>query len=276
MPWRKNTPFLLFVVVITSISTVIALRAGLNSSNPSEEVLILVDRYGLPLVVLVLGAIWLRPKLDRLIDIVLRTFEKTTTIERKDEEKTRNYSENLPAYIDVAGQITRLLRDYMRDVEADRCYVFQYHNGGHNVAGLDFVKCSNTHEVVARGITPQMGNLQSLPISMFFLWNKRIVDHNFVQCADIQCFADEGDYTSYEILKNQDIKSVYVVGIYDLTNKVPLGFIGVDYCRDYYPMDDEQFERLIDLAGKVSALLCVAEYSQCQMLSHAVKERPRG
>lgn len=263
MSWKKPAINGITIILVTLILVFFIPK---DTSWSLEYVLQLVDRYGLPLVVFVLVALWLKPNVDRIINIILDLLERTSNIEKKDEKKVQKYQDHFIEFMDISAQINQLLREFLNECGADRAYLFQYHNGGHAVNGLDFVKCSNTHEVVSRGTKPQITGLQNLPVAMFHMWNQRVVGRSALACADVGCLAEEGDNTSYEMLKMQGIKSIYVVGVYDLAGVVPLGFVGVDYCKEQFAMDDAELEKLRDVSSKISALLCVSEYMQCSML----------
>ena len=56
--------------------------------------------------------------------------------------------------------------------DADRIAVFEYHNGGKTITGVDFKKCSNTYEAVGKRIEEKHQEYQNIPISVNFLWNK--------------------------------------------------------------------------------------------------------
>ena len=214
----------------------------------------LVKEHGLPLILLLLLASWLRPKLDRIFDIALR-------IDGKDEKKARDLPGRIFNVMRINEQVMAILRDILSEFSASRVYVFSYHNGGHSLTGLDFAKASCTHEVVSLGTRPQQALLQNLPVTMFCAFNRRVLDGKGVRCENIDCFKNS-DPSTYETLRMQSIRSIYCVGLYAHGGQ-PIGFLGIDYCDDTYSMGDEEFHEMESLAARVATLMCLASNPLC-------------
>ena len=108
--------------------------------------------------------------------------------------------------------------------EADRCYIFEtkYDDSGREIA-------VNTHEWCAQGVTPQKANLQSVPLDVLSPWMTAFSNSNYVIIKDIEEIKKESP-DLYDVLKPQDIKSLYVVPL--KINDRLSGFIGVDNPRN--------------------------------------------
>lgn len=213
-----------------------------------RETLNMISEFGLAVVLLILLIFWIRsiiiwfkPKIN---DIWERALSK--------EEHTKQFRDNFRRRINSSLQINNCLNRILNFTNADRAFIFEFHNGGHNIAGVDFAKASNTYEALRMGVKPQMPNLQSLPLGMFAPFIKGAV--NGVINKKIDDFKKEGDLSSFYALSEQGIKSIYVVGLYDEYDN-PIGFVGLDYCTEDRYITKEGKIKMKQLAGKLSVML---------------------
>lgn len=108
--------------------------------------------------------------------------------------------------------------------EADRCYVFETK---YAPAGTDIVV--NTHEWCAPGVIPQKDRLQSVPYAVVSPWMDAFASATSVTINDLEDIRNISP-DLYDILKPQDIQSVFVVPLH--INGLLSGFIGVDNPRN--------------------------------------------
>jgi len=150
-------------------------------------------------------------------------------------------------------KISNLLESILKEYNADRIYIFQYHNTGYFKTGLSQLKFSNTYEICANGIEPEKKQLQNIPISLVPFWNYQVRDkqHMFYETIDNIKAQDSG---TYEILKLQNVKSIYNIGLYT-EEGFPIGYFGIEYCRNRRNLNFEERMALIDDAEKISRLL---------------------
>lgn len=98
----------------------------------------------------------------------------------------------------------------------ERTYVFeQNQNGGDD----------NTYEWCAPGVHPEKENLQNLPPEVCAKWYRCFEDGKDIMIQDLEEIK-ESDPLQYENLKQQGIRSLVVVPLYD--NGKVIGFYGVD------------------------------------------------
>jgi hypothetical protein len=214
----------------------------------------LVNSYGLPLILLFLLGKWLKPKVDKAFEVAMRLDES--------EERRRKYPLRMLKVMDINEQVMDMLRAILVEFECSRITIFSYHNGGHNITGLDFARCSCTHEAVSLGTIPIQPLYQALPVTMFGSFNKRVITGEGVRCVSIDCFK-ETDTSTYETLKLQNIKSVYCAGLY-AHNGIPIGFMMLDYCSEEKELSADEWSDLKDLAARVATLLCMCN-SLCKI-----------
>ncbi len=61
----------------------------------------------------------------------------------------------------------------MSEMNADRAYILQFHNGGHYMSGRSQQKFSCTHEIVQRGISRECDSSKNHIVSNFLCIHKR-------------------------------------------------------------------------------------------------------
>lgn len=137
-------------------------------------------------------------------------------------------------------RINELLKELLINLKADRVYINMYHNGGTFSNGIPFIKTTNTYETTSLGIVPQIKNFQQLPISIFAYFNKAIVLKKLLTITDVEVYQDI-DVSTYEILKTKEVKSTYIIGLYN-QQAIPIGFMGLEFCRNQVSLDSIDIE----------------------------------
>lgn len=118
--------------------------------------------------------------------------------------------------------IDKLIRDSLKQigefVEADRSYVFSY----------DFVNntTSNTYEWCAKGIDPEINNLQNVPIEFIPQWVDAHKKGEAFYIEDVSLLPHDGENGLRAVLEPQGIKSL--IAIPKIKNNELIGFIGFD------------------------------------------------
>ena len=101
---------------------------------------------------------------------------------------------------------------------ADRVYIFDWENNQKD-------SLSNTFEWCADEVTPEIDNLQAIPVSLMPNWVKRFENKEAIVINDLEA-TKYSEPEEYELLKTQEIRSLIAVPIY--ANHQMNGFIGVD------------------------------------------------
>lgn len=182
------------------------------------------------------------------------TLKQLKTIIDKGEKK---FKQNFNTVVINSQVINDLLDQTLYHLNADRIYIFQYHNGGSNIQGIPFARCSNTHERCEVGVEPHIQNYQNLPLAMYGFRNDVLANGSTISIPDIEAIKKE-DKSGYNLLKSQHIKSIYVVGLYTENEQI-LGFLGVDYVRDYKVLRPDQIDQLQSSAKLISNCITRSE-----------------
>jgi hypothetical protein len=128
---------------------------------------------------------------------------------------------------EVSQSVNKSLKEMSEFVKADRAYIFRY----------DFTKktCSNVYEYCSEGITPQIENLQDIPLEMMGDWVEINKKGGSIYYPDVQELP-ESDIK--EILQAHDIKSLFVIPA--MMQNECLGFVGFDFVKDYHNLSDTE------------------------------------
>ena len=168
-------------------------------------------------------------------------------------QHSKDLKEKRPQTIEKNNIIQQLLYKAMYEFGGDRAYIFEYHNGWHSISGIDFLKASNTYEVVKGTVQPQQLMMQNLPVGVFAFWNMKVLQKQII-CRNVEDISKE-DLWAYQVLKQQGVTSLYIIGLYDAKG-YPIGFLWIDYIKGTMPqMEDEKHREIERLSYQISGLL---------------------
>jgi len=136
--------------------------------------------------------------------------------------------------------VSRLLSVIGEGNEIDRVYIFEY----------DFVKntMSNTHEWCANGISPEMDNLQQIPVDLLPAWVERHKKGEMLIVENVSNL-NRNDAV-YQLLEPQGIKTLITIPL--TLNGECLGFVGFDSVKSVKIWSSDEITFLQVLAD----LLC--------------------
>ena len=141
----------------------------------------------------------------------------------------------------IDEMINKALQAIGEFVEADRSYIFQYFDNQ--------TLMSNTYEWCARGISPQIANLQQLPTAEFAWSTKKIIAGEVLVVPRVSELPDEAA-SEREILEMQDIQSLILIPL--VSGETLFGFIGFDAVRQEQQWPSSSVSILL-LAGGIIA-----------------------
>lgn len=144
-----------------------------------------------------------------------------TFLEHQSQEALANEGMRLALRASTPDKALNTILEYLGKAQhGERTYIFEK-----NEAGGD----DNTYEWVAKGVTPEIDNLQNLPPEICANWYRNFSEDKNIIIGDLEDIK-ESDPLQYENLKRQDIHSLVVVPLYDETKII--GFYGVDNPRE--------------------------------------------
>jgi PAS domain S-box-containing protein len=123
----------------------------------------------------------------------------------------------------------------------DRVYIFDF--------DFELYFCNNTYEWCADGISPEIENLQMVPLDLIPRWLQKFNNREYVYIPSIKDI-DEEFSAEKEILEPQGILSLVTSPMYYGNNLI--GFIGFDSVKHYKEWEPEIIN-LLKLAGDIIA-----------------------
>lgn len=158
--------------------------------------------------------------------------------------KFKDYAEN-------ANKIQILLYHILRSFAADRVSIYEYHNGGKNLQGIEFKKCSGTYEAVELEIKPIIKEMQNLPVSINPLWSKLLASKDAIRVPNVSTLSDNFLKSYLEV---QSIKTYYSILLIDYDHS-PIGFISLEFYNSIKILTDEEFNEFENISIKISTLI---------------------
>jgi signal transduction histidine kinase/CheY-like chemotaxis protein/PAS domain-containing protein len=124
--------------------------------------------------------------------------------------------------------INRSLRELGRFVGADRAYVFSY----------DWVNeiCTNTHEWCEEGVSPQIDELQALPIETIKIWSGTHKEGKSMNIPDVYELPE-----GHEVripLEQQEILSLIAIPM--MNGEECIGFVGFDSVKKHHTYSEKE------------------------------------
>ncbi|MFC4096728.1 sensor histidine kinase [Euzebyella saccharophila] len=140
---------------------------------------------------------------------------------------------------DIDQLINRSLKQIGEFVESDRSYIFSY--------DLENNTTSNTYEWCSEGITPEIENLQNIPVDFIPQWLEAHRAGKAFFVEDVSELPEDGEQGLRAILEPQGIKSL--ITIPKIKNNELIGFIGFDSVRQINKYNDNEKEILFVYAN---------------------------
>ena len=123
--------------------------------------------------------------------------------------------------------VNNSLKALLAETNADRAYVFRFHNGDAYYNGTHKNKFSCDYEVVKPGISTQATNLQNIPVTLYPEFINTVIN-NELYYADVDTIEN---IVLRVTLKEQGIKQIAVAPYF--RNDKLFAMIGVDYLNTY-------------------------------------------
>lgn len=119
------------------------------------------------------------------------------------------------------------LKYTMGKSNADRVYVYEFHNGDVYYSGGSQQKFSCSYEEVKEGISSEAQNSQNFRVSNFHHFIDRLINEEGFCCDTVDAIED---VTFKHLLQDRGVKSFYAVPIKTLSGKI-IGLLGIDYVK---------------------------------------------
>ena len=162
-----------------------------------------------------LGAIWLKDKLNnkKKPDMVIETLA-------------------------LSEIITNKIEDIREEVEADRVWITQFHNGGHFYpTGKSMAKFSVIYESVSTGVSSIQSNFQNIPVNLFSKSLNKLATEELIEISNYQ----DKKIATYGLKYAAEVyggKSGYLFAIKNIEGRF-IGVLGLDYTKKPVSLSEE-------------------------------------
>ena len=203
-----------------------------------------LKKHGLQNILLTMMVLFLTVVVARL------TFNPESLFNKMDEIKQKAHTESVMKRLNNEPQIREAVINLRSDLDADRVYILETHNGGENLANLPFLYVDLTY-AEPRGQTAWMEEeYRNVRLSRY-PWASEVFRQTYWS-GTVEVL-EELDPELYYRLKNEDVHFMASMMLYGTYN--PCGVVGVVYTDDNYPSDDTIKRVLMRYATTLSTLL---------------------
>jgi hypothetical protein len=143
------------------------------------------------------------------------------------KSKTTSMSEALEA----SALIDHQLDDIMQELNCDRVWIAQFHNGGHFYpTGKSIQKFSMFYEKYNPVLPPLQTTFQNIPVSLFGRALSQVHQNGELEILNVDI---EENTFGVDVLTSQfKTKSLCMVGLYDLNNHL-IGVMGISFIDEH-------------------------------------------
>ena len=165
------------------------------------------------------------------------------------ESKDPMYDEMV---IDV--QVDQQLRTLLANLECDRIWVTQFHNGGHFYSsGLSIKKFSVFYEVVSTGTSIIQHQFQNVPTSFFSRSLKEIADNNTLEITDMADLNNTA-YGLRDSARETGCQSIFMACLKTPSGKLH-GAMGVEFVKEKHRFTNVEKQAIKNAALYISGIL---------------------
>lgn len=175
----------------------------------------------------------------------------TEVIEQNNQQLFIEHNEQMQIRCNIKPLVTELLKNTINEMNADRAFVFELHNGSNNTAGLPFIHCTMTYEETARNIEPIDEDYQNLSLTRFS-FPEYLHEHD-LWFGTVEEFA----YIDKKLASRmQNNGATYLVITTIRSENSEIGYFGFTYCNNKeHKHDKDMMEFIVHTVQSLSKLL---------------------
>jgi len=156
--------------------------------------------------------------------------------------------------LELGEVVTHKIEEIREDIDADRVWLIQFHNGGHFYpTGKSMAKFSMIYETVNIKVSSIQNNFQNIPVSLFSKSINELLKNDVIEITD---FKDEtiSTFGLKYIAEESGCKSGYLFSIKSIDDKF-IGILGIDYTRKKTILNHDIVNRLSVKASSIGGVL---------------------
>ena len=221
--------------------------------GPLEKMLKLLSKYGawnivkaIMLIVAFLVVMWTMTHIDTIFENV---------IIKQNTEKVEQHETVLKRRSEIKPKIDLILKNTLEELNADRVFVIEMHNGTNSLSGLPFVYCEMTYETCRKGIMRVDDEYGSVVLSRYSLPYYMNENQTYVGSVDE---LEELDPKLAHRMRDNGTAYICVANMYSLDSYI--GYVGIGYAEGSEPADPEKLKiEVFKLSQRISILLDPAQ-----------------
>lgn len=127
------------------------------------------------------------------------------------------------------AEIIKVLKALLSDFDADRAYVFEFHNGSYFSSGMPMQKFTCTYETVSDGVSSECHNPGEYRMSNYNEYISAMIHERDYVIESVEKMGFDALLKS--LLTKKGVKSLYNIPIRTFSGRT-IGFLGLDYVKD--------------------------------------------
>lgn len=211
--------------------------------NWIERISAMIKKSGLQNIVLTLMVLFLT------VVVGYVAFNPESVFEKMNEIQQEKHTESVLKRLNNEPKIREAIINLRSELDADRVYILETHNGGENLASLPFLYVDLTYSEPRATTAWMEDEYKNVRLSRY-PWATEVYRSTY--WSDDIGNLDSLDPELFHRLKNEGAKFMAVMMLYGTYN--PCGVVGVVYTDDDHP-DDEAIKRVLMRYGSTLSTL---------------------
>ena len=219
-----------------------------------EKTLKLIEKYGLfkifkALCVIALFVYVMCNGATIVENIVQKVTKETLHDENVEEDRMHDIA--MERRQEIKPLIDNILMSTLNQLNADRVFIIEMHNGTNNTSGLPFLYGEMTYETVADNISHVDDDYVNFSLSRFTF--PSYIERERIWVGSIEEFKQIDSKLAQRLMSN-DVSYIAISPIHGVKNE--LGFFGITYCNGKEPKSQQVIlTKLMEDTQKLSTLL---------------------
>lgn len=191
----------------------------------------------------------LREQNKKLIDYIVK----------REQDKDRKHNENLINRRNITHEVNDILNNTRNLLEANRAFIFEFHNSFANQTGFPFLKYTMTYEKISRGCLPIQQQYQSTAFSSI----SEIAENILIQPNHIFIMESRNEIEKIcpiMITDGRKVSGLLWKGIFESENNLLIGLLCFEYTDKIYDGFDKI--EVITAARNIGELITLSKTAQ--------------
>lgn len=124
--------------------------------------------------------------------------------------------------------LSAVLSGLLQSSEASRASLWQFHNGSATLAGIPFLKTSQTNVAVAPGVASLQEQHQGIPLQLIIDWVPRLLGGECIDQSD-----DDASAPLRHLMRDGNIERLIVCPVFIQGLREPVGYLALSYAKGW-------------------------------------------